>query len=77
MAMRVVGIEEGKGIKAMVIAAWVAGEGMATKTTRAMGMKMKEAGDEEGNVKGGKSDGNGEEDGNGEQQQRQPQQRQQ
>jgi hypothetical protein len=67
MARRVVGIEEGKGGKAMAIAAWVAGKEMATTMMRAMVMNTKEAGEEEGNGKGGKRDGNGEEDGNGKQ----------
>ncbi len=61
------GIEEGKGGKAMAIAAWVAGKEMATTMMRAMVMNTKEAGEEEGNGKGGKRDGNGEEDGNGKQ----------
>jgi hypothetical protein len=69
MAMRVVGIEEGKGGKAMVIVTWVAGKGMATMTTRAMVTKTKEVGEEEGNSKGRKSNGNGKEDSNGKQQQ--------
>jgi hypothetical protein len=67
MAMRMAGIKEGEGGKAMVIATRVVGEGMATMTTRAMVTKTKEAGEEERNSKGGKSDGNGEEDGNREQ----------
>jgi hypothetical protein len=65
MAMRVVGVEEGKGGKGMVIATWVVGKGMAMTTTRAMVMNTKEVGEEEGNSKGGRSDGNGKEDGNG------------
>jgi hypothetical protein len=43
----------------------VAGEPTATATTRAMVIKTKEAGEEEGNGKGGKSNGDGEESGNG------------
>ncbi len=39
-----------------------------TATTRAMVTKTKEAGGEEGNGKGGKSNCNGKENGNGEQQ---------
>ncbi len=68
MAMRMAGIKEGKGSKAMVIATRVVGKGMATATTRAMVTKTKEVGEEERNSKGGKSHGNGEEDSNGEQQ---------
>jgi hypothetical protein len=64
MAMRVVGIEEGKGSKAMAMATRVAGEQTATVMARVMGMKTKEAGEEEGDGKGGKSNGNDKEDGN-------------
>jgi hypothetical protein len=46
----------------------VAGKWMAMATMRAMVTKTKEAGEEEGDGRGGKSDGNGEEDGNSEQQ---------
>jgi hypothetical protein len=56
--------EEGKGGKAMVMAIRVAGGGMTTATKRAMATKTREAGEEEGNGKGSKSDGNGEEVGN-------------
>jgi hypothetical protein len=73
MAMRVVGEEEGKGSKAMALATRVAGKRMVTATKRVMVTKMREVGKEEGNCKGGKSDGNGKEDGDGEQQQQQPQ----
>jgi hypothetical protein len=38
---------------------------MAMGTTRAMVTKTKEVGEEEGNGKGGKSNGNGEESSNG------------
>jgi hypothetical protein len=68
MGMRVVGIKEGKGGKAMVIATWVADEGMATTMAWAMVTKTKEAGEEEGNSKGSKSDCNGKGDGNGKRQ---------
>ncbi len=40
---------------------------MATAMTRAMVTKTREAGEEEGNCKGGKSYGDGKESGNGEQ----------
>ncbi len=52
----------GDGIRVM-------GKWTATATTRAMVTKTKEAGEEEGNGKGGKSNGDGEESGNGKQQQ--------
>jgi hypothetical protein len=51
----------------MVMAIRVVGEQMATALTRAMVTKTREAGEEEGNGKGGKSDGDGKEDGNGKQ----------
>jgi hypothetical protein len=70
--MRVVGEEEGKGGKAMALATRVAGERMVTATKRVMVTKMREADKEEGNCKGGKSDGNGKEDGKGEQRHQQP-----
>jgi hypothetical protein len=66
--MRVVGIKEGEGSKAMAMATRVAGERMATATTRAMVKKTKEAGEEEGNGKGGKSNGDGKKDGDCKQQ---------
>jgi hypothetical protein len=66
MAMRVVGIEDGKGGKAMAMATRVVGKWMAAATTRAMVMKIKGAGEEEGNGKGGKGNGDGKEEGNGE-----------
>ncbi len=70
IAMRVVGIKEGKGGKAMVMAmaTRVVGKQMARAMTRAMVVKMKEVGEEEGNGKGGKSNGDGKEDGDGKQQ---------
>jgi hypothetical protein len=63
-AMRVAGVEEGKGGKAMTMATRVAGEQTAMATMRAMMTKMKEVGEEEGNGKGGKSNGKGKEYGN-------------
>jgi hypothetical protein len=51
----------------MGLAMRVAGKGTATAMEMAMGMNTREAGKEEGNGKGGKSDGNGKEDSNGEQ----------
>jgi hypothetical protein len=68
MAMRVAGIKEGKGDKAMAMATRMVGKRTAMAKMRVMVTKMKEAGEEEGNDKGGKSDGDGEEDGNGERQ---------
>ncbi len=65
-AMRVVGKEKRKGGKAMAMATGVAGERTATVRRRAMAMATREAGEEEGNGKDNKSDGNGEEDSNGE-----------
>jgi hypothetical protein len=56
--MRVVGKEENKGGKAMALATRVAGEWTATATKRTMAMKTREVGKEEGNGKGGKSNGN-------------------
>jgi hypothetical protein len=58
-AMRVAGDEEGEGGKAMATATRVAGERTATATKRAMATKTWEAGEEEGNGKGGKSCGDG------------------
>jgi hypothetical protein len=46
----------------------VAGERTAMVTKRAMTLKTREAGKEEGNGKGGKSSGDGKDDSNGEQQ---------
>jgi hypothetical protein len=67
--MRVAGKEEGKGSKAMAMATQAACERTARLTKRAMAMKTREAGKEEGNgKKGSKRDGNGKEDGDGEQQ---------
>jgi hypothetical protein len=45
-AMRVAVVKEGKGGKAMVIAARVAGKGMVMTTRRVMISKTKEAGEE-------------------------------
>ncbi len=56
--MRVAGKDEGKGGKAMVISMRVASKWMATVTKRVMMTKTREVGKEEGNGKGGKSDGN-------------------
>jgi hypothetical protein len=67
MGMRVVGEEEGKGGKAMTLATMVVGERTAMATKRAMVIKMREAGEEEGNGKGGNSNGDGKEDNNGKQ----------
>jgi hypothetical protein len=67
MAMRVVGMKEGEGSKAMAMATRVAGEWRTTMTTRAMVTKMREASEEEGTGKGDKSDGNGKESSSGEQ----------
>jgi hypothetical protein len=72
MAMRVVGIKEGEGSKVMAIATRLTGKQTATMMTRAMVTKTKEVGEEEGNGKGGKSDGYGKESGNGKQQRQQP-----
>ncbi len=70
MAMRVAGIKEGECGKAMAMATRVMGKWTATATTRAMLTKLKQAGEEEENGKGGKSngDGDGKEDGNGKRQ---------
>jgi hypothetical protein len=65
LAMRVAGNNEGKGGKAMAMATRVADELMAMAT------KTREAGKEEVNGKGNKSNGNGKEDSNHEQQQQQ------
>jgi hypothetical protein len=64
--MRVPSEEEGKGSKAMAMATRAGDERMATLMKRAMATKMREVGKDEGNGKGGKSDGNGKEDGDGE-----------
>jgi hypothetical protein len=69
MVMRVVGVEQGEGGKAMAMATRVVGKWTAMAKTRVMATKTKEAGEEEGNGKGSKSNGNGEEDNNGKQQQ--------
>jgi hypothetical protein len=66
-AMRVAGKEEGEGRKAMAIATKVAGKWTAMATKKAMATKTREAGEEKGNGKGAKCDGDGKEDGNGKQ----------
>ncbi len=53
MAMRVAGIEEGECSKAMAMATRVMSKWMAMATTRGMVTKVKEAGEEEENGKGG------------------------
>ncbi len=68
VAKRVAGIKEGESGKAMVMATRVAGKQMATARTRAIVTKTKEAGEEEGNGKGSKSDCNGKESGDSKQQ---------
>jgi hypothetical protein len=65
--MRVGGVKEGEGGKAMVMPTRVAGEQTVTATTRAMVTKTKKAGEEEWNGKGGKSNEDGKDGGNGEQ----------
>ncbi len=50
----------------MVMVMRVVGECTVMATKRAMGMKMREAGKEEGNGNDGKSNGNGKEDSDGE-----------
>ncbi len=65
MAMRVVGVKQGEGSKVMAMATRMAGKRTATAKMRVMVTKTKKAGEEEGNGKGGKSNGDGEEDGNG------------
>jgi hypothetical protein len=59
--MRMAGNEEGKGGKAMAMAARVAGKPTVTTTKWVMGTKTREAGKEEGDGKGSKSEDNGEE----------------
>jgi hypothetical protein len=61
-AMRVAGNKEGDGGKAMVMATRVTGERTATAMKRAMEMKTREAGKEEGNGKGSKSNGDSKEE---------------
>ncbi len=64
--MRVVGGKESKGNKEMVIATRVMGKQTAMATKRVMATAMREAGEEEGNGKGGKSNhGKGNEEGDG------------
>jgi hypothetical protein len=65
--MRVADKDNSKGSKSMVLATRVAGERTAMVTKRAMLIKMREAGEEEGNSLGGWSDGDGKEDGDGKQ----------
>jgi hypothetical protein len=67
-AMRVVGIKEGEGSKAMAMVTRVVGERTAMATMRAMVTKTREAGEEEGNGKNGKRDGYGKESGDGKRQ---------
>ncbi len=62
--MRVAGIEEGEGGKGMAMVTRVAGKQTVMATMRMM-VTTKEAGEEEGNGKGGKSDGDGKESGDG------------
>ncbi len=52
--MRVAGDGEGEGGKAMAMAKRVAGKLTVTAMKRAMAMKTREAGEEEGNDKGSK-----------------------
>jgi hypothetical protein len=49
----------------MAMATMVAGKQMEAARKRAMATKTREVGEEEGNGKGGKSNGNGKEEGNG------------
>jgi hypothetical protein len=67
MTMRLVREEESEGGKAMARATRVAGKWIMTAMKRAIATMMREAGKEEGNGKGGKSNGDGKEDGNGKQ----------
>ncbi len=67
--IRVVGEEEGEGGRVMGVVTKAVGEWTATAMKRVMVTKMKEAGKEEGNGKGVKSNGNGKDDGDGKQQQ--------
>jgi hypothetical protein len=62
MAMRLTGIKEGKGGKAMVMATSMVGEWTAMVKMRKMVTKTKEGSEEEGNGMGGKSNGDGKED---------------
>jgi hypothetical protein len=70
--MKVAGVKEGEGGKGIVMATRVAGAQMAMTTTRAMVTKTKEAGEEEGNGKGGKSNGDSKESSDGERRGQQP-----
>ncbi len=65
--MSVAGVKEVESSKAMAMATRVAGKRMAMATTRGLVTKMKEAGEEEGNGKGDKSNGNRKEKDNDEQ----------
>jgi hypothetical protein len=65
-AMRVAGCKKGEGGKAMAMATRVAGKWAVMATQRAMATKTREAGKEEGNSRGGKSNDDGEEESNGE-----------
>ncbi len=64
-AMRVASDKEGEGGKAMAIGTRVADKRTVTATKRAMTMKTREAGEEMGNGKGSRSNGNGKEEGYG------------
>ncbi len=57
-AIRVVGVEEGEGSKAMAMVTRVAGERTAMARKRAMLTAMREAGKEERNGKGDTNNGN-------------------
>jgi hypothetical protein len=63
--MKVVGNKEGESSKAMVMVTRVTGERMMMVRKRAMVLKTRKAGKEEGNGKDGKSNSDGEEEGNG------------
>ncbi len=65
MTMRVGGKEEGKGGKAMALVTRVAGKRTAMAMKRVIATKTREVGKEEGNGKGGKSNGKGKEVSNG------------
>ncbi len=56
-AMRVASNEEGEGGKAMAMVTRVVGERTAMASKRAIAMKTREAGKEESDGKGGKSNG--------------------
>jgi hypothetical protein len=63
--MRVAGEGEGKAGKTMAMATRVVGKHTAMLTKRAMAKKTREVGKEEGNGKGGKSNGDAKKAGNG------------